>query len=108
MDLSRYTIGHWIWRFNLEFVLIELSAASGYDYAQTDREAILFGLKGTDSEQEQYFEYSFIEESQIDFAIAEEPGTDLFMFLVNCQPETASSIEYILHLASTYDIRTRS
>ena len=84
MDLIKCTVRHWIWRSNLEFVLIELSGTVRYDYTQADRDAIPFGLKGINSEQDKYFEYSFIEESQIDFAIADEPDTDLLMFLVNC------------------------
>jgi hypothetical protein len=49
--------GFWIWRNNLPGILLALSDISGYDFDQSDMDAIHFGLTGTSDEKSKWFDY---------------------------------------------------
>ena len=104
---EKYSVSSWVWRSNRDFVLNELARLVNYEISELDIDAIEFGVEGTDSEVPAFFEYSFCGSEKLDFALANEAGTDKYMVLVSASKPQATTVNLILNLAAVYDIKAR-
>ncbi len=105
---DKYPLGSWIWRQNLEFVLRELAQIAGTEYDALDHDAIEYGIQNTDSEIPFYFESVFEGSLRIKFAVANESGTNSIMVLVDCPDSVSAIVNFLLSLATEYNIQTRT
>ncbi|HEY8959623.1 hypothetical protein [Chitinophaga sp.] len=94
----------WIRKENLLPFLLILSHLSSYDFYESDREAIEYGLMGTSDEDNIWFEYKLIGKKTISLRLAKDPEGNLLFYNVDFPDEMKEPMELMDYILSSFSM----
>jgi hypothetical protein len=75
-----------------------------YDFDDLDWEAISFGRKGTDVEQDHWYDYEFTGESRAKLWLASEPGAAVVALRVDVAETIAPQVETAIEIFRNFTV----
>lgn len=94
----------WIFERKLLGVLVLLTTEANVLFDSDDYKAILYGLTTSDSENGNYFEYTFLSENDFTIFLAKEIETDIIQLRIKVlNSQFKNSIEYIDRFQASFD-----
>ena len=94
----------WIFEENLVPWLETVARIARYELHPDEPQAVVHGLKDTDSERGHWFEYEF---HGIRLKLARDPGTSVLSFELHLPAAFVPRIETVAEVAQTYQLRKR-
>ncbi len=99
-------VANWIFRdTNLVAFLESVAALSGYDLLPDEISAIEYGVRVTDQERDQWYQYAFAGKSPVSLSIAADPGTDIVHIRAECSDDFKPTIEALLFVFQEYQVK---
>ncbi len=82
--MSQHTIGGWVWYSSTELLFEYLASWIGYDFGESDWQAIEVALPSTDADREDgWYEYPLIGDVVLTVRVADNPGDDIVTFEIS-------------------------
>lgn len=98
--------GNWIYDSNLLAVSVLISDFCRYNFTEMDKDAIEYGANSqADEARDEWFEYAFYGDFEIEIRITKELGSSVYSFQVNCEKEIFRELSTIFNIAQSYELR---
>ena len=98
------TKGNWIDEENLLAFLNILAHIVSYDFVTQDWKAIQFGLSGTNSERDVWFEYILPGKLDLELKLAKEEGTSVIMYSFDLPEGLENIYEFLVYIIQDFKL----
>ena len=102
--------GSWIIDVNLRPLCASIAEFAGYEFSESDWQAVERALPATDVEQAEWYEYPIAGRLALTLLIAADPGASVvFVRVAGATDErTKAQVEAALHIFATWEVAQQS
>ena len=97
-------VERWIPEDNLYPFLCTAFDFIGYEFDESDWHAVEYGIKGTDAEQDKWFDYQMKTEASLFVAVAHDDNSSVIFVKAESTPEIEVKIAVVLDLMQHYHL----
>jgi len=95
-------VEQWIWADDLPLFLDAAFAFVGHPFDASDWKAVEQGIRGTNAEQNKWFEYEPKTEQSLHLSVAQDNDSSVVFVKAKATPEVETKIAVVLEMTSHY------